>query len=393
MDTLWNNEFIIDEEPNFQISSSLSNNNLIKLELFESNLSSDISKDKKMSLLIVVLLQMIFGEQSDKLEQIYAFLNKKNILDIDVTKNNYAGMRSNLSFMIETLNKNNKLDNRYRNNYNQINLLGQGSYGSVYKVFHKFEKKMYALKKIFITEDLFDIFKEVQIYSNLEHPNIVKYYSSWVDIDIASILEYNKTIDINDDEPIQKLCPILFIQMELCDTTFKEYMLSTMIDDPIEIRINYFNQIIEGVNYLHDNNIIHRDLKPDNIFLIKNKIKIGDFGLCTNTDTYIKITNSNELSIYNMSDDVATGIYMAPEIPSKHYNNLIDIYSLGIILLELLLNYSTMHEKFTLIRNIKNNINSNIPLPNMLTNKYDSLIKSMISPNINDRPKGHIKFI
>ena len=111
------------------------------------------------------------------------------------------------------------------------------------------------------------------------------------------------------------------------------------------------------------------------------------------TDTYIKITNSNELSIYNMSDDVATGIYMAPEIPSKHYNNLIDIYSLGIILLELLLNYSTMHEKFTLIRNIKNNINSNIPLPNMLTNKYDSLIKSMISPNINDRPKGHIKFI
>ena len=34
--------------------------------------------------------------------------------------------------------------------------------------------------------------------------------------------------------------PILFIQMELCDTTFKEYMLSSMIDDPIEIRINYF---------------------------------------------------------------------------------------------------------------------------------------------------------
>lgn len=391
MDNFWNNEIIIDDEDgeddDTQIPLSTSSNNLLKLELFESTLPIEISKEKKMSLLIVVLLQMVFNNNSDKLEQIYTFLNKKNILDIDVTKDNYLGIRTNLSFMIETLNKN----NRYRNNYNQINLLGQGSYGTVYKVFHKFDKKMYALKKIFITEDLLNIFNEVQIYSNLEHPNIVKYYSSWVDIDISSILEYNKMIDEDDFEPIQKLCPILFIQMELCDITFKEYMLSTMIDDNIDIRLNYFNQIIDGIKYLHKNNIIHRDIKPDNIFLIGNKIKIGDFGLCTNTGSHSKLTDLpelteltelNELTLYSMSDNVASGMYMAPEIPTRHYNNSIDIYALGIILLELLLNYTTMHEKFILIRDIKKN-NS---IPNMLTNKYDSLIKRMISPNISDRP-------
>lgn len=58
--------------------------------------------------------------------------------------------------------------NKYRINYNQIKLLGQGAYGSVYKVFHKYEKKFYAIKKVFITKDLikenYDIFREIQIF-------------------------------------------------------------------------------------------------------------------------------------------------------------------------------------------------------------------------------------
>ena len=99
-------------------------------------------------------------------------------------------MRSNLSFMIESLNGINVLNqdnnltkleiedsptnsiksalspilnsspsslqlkskyiNKYRNNYNEIKLIGKGGYGSVFKVFHIFEKKYYAIKKIFI---------------------------------------------------------------------------------------------------------------------------------------------------------------------------------------------------------------------------------------------------
>ena len=437
----WNNDYIIDNDENninednsheFNKQISISNNNLARLESFELKLSSEISKEKKMSLLIVVLLQMIFNENSSKLEKIYNFLNNKNILDIEVTNNNYSDIRTNLSFMIETLNQNNnhneeisiienlnniefknintlsKYSSKYRNNYNQINLLGQGAYGFVYKVFHKFEKKNYALKKIFITEDLieenYDIFKEVQLYCELNHNNIVRYYSSWVDIDLSSIIEYNKSTYLSDNEPINKLCPILFIQMELCEMTLKEYILTNCEEDSLDIKINYFKQILDGIKYLHDNNIIHRDIKPDNIFLKKHLndylIKIGDFGLCKKINklsqlenTYNIINNSIceiseecELALYTMSKYIGTGIYRAPEIDSGNYSSKIDIYSLGIILLEFLLIYKTNYEKIKLINIIKNNVNNIEKINNICCNTFDAIILKMIDKNENNRP-------
>ena len=86
----WDNEVIIDNDDtytNINTINTINNNdisvstsNLLKLEIFESSLPKEISKDKKMSLLIVVLLQMIFNGNSEKLEKIYTLLNKKNIL-------------------------------------------------------------------------------------------------------------------------------------------------------------------------------------------------------------------------------------------------------------------------------------------------------------------------
>jgi serine/threonine protein kinase len=444
---------------------SKSENDFLELELFESKIPKELSKEKKMSLLIVVLLQMIFINNNSKLEKIYDFLNKKNILDLEVTKKKYLGIRQSLSMLIgsvnnlNNLNKNNHkninienddldckinfnpLDNllnnslvqnntnntnKYRTNFNQIKLLGQGAYGSVYKVFHKFEKKFYAIKKIFITNDMikenYDIFREIQIYSDLNNQNIVRYYSSWVDIDLESIIEYNNQINYDDFEPINYICPILFIQMELCDFTLKDYLLTYSLTDTIENKINIIKQIISGLEYLREKNIIHRDIKPDNIFLINDLnnsgkfiVKLGDFGLCkkyfdakqidienihdyiedekkenekklTYTNDLIKTnelleiknlllekeTNSNiiiefedkhvkyfnDLSLY-----VGTGIYRAPEIKTGNYDYKIDIYSLGIIILELFLNFKTQSEKFfTISKIIKNDKAVNIDI-------------------------------
>jgi serine/threonine protein kinase len=65
----------------------------------------------------------------------------------------------------------------------------------------------------------------------------------------------------------------------------EEYIKSNKNLSEIDF-IDLFVEIIEGINYLHQNNIIHRDLKPGNIFLTeednKLSIKIGDFGLSTN---------------------------------------------------------------------------------------------------------------
>ena len=136
-----------DNEENFdlynidKLSLIKSNSNLARLDSFESKLPKEISKETKMSLLIVVLLKLVLNNNSDKLDKIYNFLEKKKLLDIDVTKSKYIGIRNNLSLLIETINNQdeqkikdnnnltkydfNKYINKYRNNYNEISLIGQ----------------------------------------------------------------------------------------------------------------------------------------------------------------------------------------------------------------------------------------------------------------------------
>ncbi len=493
------NKVILEQE------NEMENDNYFKLQFFESGIPEDISNEKKMSLLIIVLLQTLFQKSNinSKLEKIYDYLVKSNILDESVREPKYNGIINNLTAMIQSINnksvnilnpnvKNiisnenfyseyNKSDildklelgnyyesnsvqniftsaNIYRTNFNQIKLLGQGSYGTVYKVFHKFEKKFYAIKKIFITKEIiqdnYDIFREIQVYSNLEHDNIVRYYGSWVAIDLESIEEYNNSIsrlisnDVSDYDEIKKIdyvCPILFIQMELCDFTLREYLMTYSTSDSIFDKINIFSQIVNGLEYLEQKNIIHRDIKPDNIFISSNKnnsmdlimtqdknfkykpkytIKLGDFGLCkkymkndissdnihkkiliesdctfnnndlsndivfeqesnsnnnsesiksnqsiidsifsfaytSDFDEHLSKNNSNALEIMcsnnelsKMSSCIGTGIYRVPEISNGNYDQKIDVYSIGIILLELIINFTTYSEKIYTVRKI-----------------------------------------
>lgn len=400
------------------------------------NTFKHLSKYQKMSLLIIVLLQII-NNDTNKLENIFQMLNKQNLLDIKLIGDEYKQARLELHNIIQKFSNNNNFSNihtNYLTHYNVIKTIGNGAYGNVSKIYNKLEKKYYALKQIFITDDLIDsdfgIFREIRILCDLNHTNIVKYHSSWINIENnnsnmidnlnSSEYDYDNFIDIDDE--FKTNIPILYIQMELCDTNFREYLLTTSLDDSIYTKIMYFKQILNAVKYIHDRNILHRDIKPENIFLIYNNItkfytvKLGDFGLCKQINDSVDdsfssliISNSNSnsnkliesfestsdstivnkyIKNSNMHNYIGTGFYRDPELDKNKSivnNKSIDIYSLGIILLELFLKYNTEYEKSNILKNIRanpNNINS-ITDENITTKIYNNIIINMLIPGKN----------
>lgn len=412
-------------EENYDEENSDEENDLIISNL-NSKQTTELSKDIHLSLLVMVLLEIVFKNNKNKLNKILNLLNKYNILDNNNIDYNYSDIKFKLKYMINSLNtdstkiinkienrdkkenkdklviydknsiNNNEFFNKFRYNFIELENIGHGSYGSVYKVYHKFEKNLYAIKKVFINNNLlindFEIFKEIQLFSKLNHKNIVRYYTSWIDVDPESIYNYlhnNKDIDDDKDLSLTIKNPILFIQMELCDFTLKNYIdnkninkninnnINKLENNSIDIRINYFKQIVEGLKYLHDNFIIHRDIKPSNILFLDNNIKICDFGLAKKINNQ-NLDNKNLDNSY--STEIGSNFYRAPEIDNHHYNNKIDIYSLGIILIELLLvDTKTQFEKFKLLKEILDNKIK--PIPHIITNEYDDLIINMIENN------------
>eukprot|EP00760_Papus_ankaliazontas_P004720 PhM_4_TR12041/c0_g1_i1/m.53041/K16196/EIF2AK4; eukaryotic translation initiation factor 2-alpha kinase 4 len=150
---------------------------------------------------------------------------------------------------------------------------------------------------------------------------------------------------------------VLFIQMEYC----KESTLRTIIEEGRlrdEKHIwSVFRQILSCVEYLHKRDIIHRDLKPDNVFfghaegMVKttiddasndgndvDDIKIGDFGLARQLGT---ANSAHEIELLGLSHK-GTEVYMAPEQKSRTYNELVDEYAAGIILLEMFAAHENM---------------------------------------------------
>ncbi len=156
---------------------------------------------------------------------------------------------------------------------------------------------------------------------------------------------------------------ILYIQMEYCKNKSLETWINNNITDESSIINNIstilfiIHQIIDGLEYLHLNGIIHRDLKPANIFISDNyEIKIGDFGL---SKIYNFENGNKKIKFKNNTSNIGTIPYISPEQYSNSYNNLTDVYSLGIIILELFIPFNTYMEKYTFINNLITDINNN----------------------------------
>lgn len=142
--------------------------------------------------------------------------------------------------------------------------------------------------------------------------------------------------------------------------------------------INLFKEIVKGVRYLHQHKKIHRDIKPDNIFFANcqtNIPKIGDFGLLRDyTDSQPMILTS----------DVGTAIYSAPELSNKRYSFKVDVYSLGLILFELLWPINTQMERIVIFEQLR----SHSKLPDEFTSCYvieSKIIEKCLKKDVSER--------
>lgn len=259
---------------------------------------------------------------------------------------------------------------RFNLDFDCIELLGEGSFGSVYKARHILSKKYRAIKEIRFKK-LDKSLKEVNVLSDLNHPNVMAYYTCWLqDIGYSSMHKSNSKF--------------LFIELELCDGGTLRCWIRTQNRDSSEKSrqcesVKLAQQILSGVEYIHSKKLIHRDLKPENILFGQNgTVKIGDFGLATQ--------DSDDEEIVERSADKGTRSYMAPEQVGVNYDHKVDIFALGLIFFELLWRIATGHERVKIFEAARHQ-----DLPKEFTKTYpieSRIIKTMLSEKPEDRQEA-----
>lgn len=336
-------------------------------------------------LLIALLENYCINNNIDNTAIILEKLGKAGVINIK-HKNNFKDKEILLSAINSIAQKSSlKLDlsiSRFRREFTDIELLGIGGFGSVYKAKHMIDDKWYAIKKISLTKIDNKVFREVKNLAMLDHPNIVRYYSSWLDYDYIDDGSDTETdlVEYEEDQLVKVLC--LYIQMELCDGgTLSENIFTERENKDVH---NIFLQILEGIKYVHSKDIIHRDIKPANIFFKDGVAKLGDFGLSkiensTKSDGIIVSYGKNEL----YTNDIGTELYASPEqLAGNPHSFESDIYSLGILYLELISRCSTNMERIMILNNARKYVYDE--------KKYDGwdiqFVKILTNKNQNKRP-------
>jgi len=211
-----------------------------------------------------------------------------------------------------------------RYHYNPAtDLLGKGGFARVYKAKDLLLDREVAIKVFNATDKgQYTVIEEIKKAIRLQHPNLLRYY------DVAIV---ENTNPLGEQETIQ------IGVMELANAGDLKQFARNNPGSPVLFSL--LQQVLSGLEYLHQKGIIHRDLKPQNILLTEEDgvlaAKISDFGISKNLDSN---TNSASMAIGTIE-------YMAPEqfSPGKYGINgkigtNVDLWSFGIMVHELLTN-------------------------------------------------------
>lgn len=178
-------------------------------------------------------------------------------------------------------------------------LLGQGAFSQVYKVLDIFVNEVYALKLLTSEEgQLQELRKESKILKDLIHPNIVRYYG------VGGVPEaYYLKLEYISSEPLKAL----ITERKISFAKAKEITID----------------LLGALQYLYERKIAHRDIKPSNILMSEKGPVLVDF-------------NVSSIGATSGSTQAGTPPYQPPEVPSEGWHTDGDLYSLGIVLFEML---------------------------------------------------------
>ncbi|KAF8758790.1 Anticodon binding domain of tRNAs [Rhizoctonia solani] len=264
---------------------------------------------------------------------------------------------------------------RFREEWEELEFLGKGGFGSVVKAQNKLDGRIYAVKKIRLRgADDAKIYREITALSRLSHRYIVRYYTAWLETlqsgatspsdsdgsaassdttEEAQTVTNDDSVDSafvfnlddlptrlfaiywnfdEDDSPVvttpqvkavtPKINPrILYIQMEFVENqTLKELVERKAPEGGFSEEESWrlFRQLVEALVHLQQNGILHRDIKLSNIFIdAKGDAKLGDFGLAVNAvvpDDPSDLVIPRLDAYQEMTSGVGTSLYVAPEV-------------------------------------------------------------------------------
>lgn len=249
------------------------------------------------------------------------------------------------------------MKSRHIENYIYSNRpIGKGSFSKVYKGFDTKNDEIVAIKiidKIGLRETIVDkIHSEILLMANIKHANIINIKNFIQDDDhFYIIMEYCSGGDLSE----------LLRKGKLTEKIAQEYM----------------KQLASALSLLKSKNIVHRDLKPSNIILTGDQktIKLIDFNF------------ARELRDHELTNTLCgTPMYMSPEmIEKKDYSIKSDLWSVGVILYEMVYGQTPYHSAQNIIDLIDKIKNTPIKYTTRVSKDINMLIQRLLVVNVKNR--------
>eukprot|EP00762_Andalucia_godoyi_P005539 ANDGO_00575.mRNA.1 Serine/threonine-protein kinase TIO len=240
-------------------------------------------------------------------------------------------------------------------NYHVLELIGEGSFGKVYKGRRKGCGQIVAMK--FINKsgkserDVRSLRSEIEILRGLDHSSIIMLLDSFeTKNEFVVVMEYAQG----------ELFQILEDDKKLPEAEIRRIAV----------------QLVRALHYLHSHRIIHRDMKPQNILIgADGAIKLCDFG-------FARAMSNNTLVLTSIK---GTPLYMAPELVQEQpYNHTVDLWSLGVILYELYVGLPPFYTNniYNLIQMI---LRDSVKYPSTMSSEFQSFLQGLLTKSAKKR--------